>query len=427
MSRNTFLWALYDFANTPLTAAIGGLYLAQWIILDNHIDDIWYGGVFTLSTILLLIVSPFLGAWSDKLGKRMPFIKWATIVFLVFGIILGIIAPSSLPAIPRVVLALILFFILQLAYQISLIFYDALLDKISTPKNIGKISGIGEAFGEAGWLLGPAMLLPFAIGTITLFGEPGRAQVFLPAVLALAVLGLPMIFWFKEPKTEVVKERVDFRVIYDKTIHGFKSLLKRNKNITIFLISFMFISDAILTGSLYFAIYLDQMYHIADTQKFIFLALLEITAIPTAFIFGKMGDKLGIKKLLLVSCFNLVAVFILLSLSLPLFFVYLFGGLIGVGIGGFYTTSRALLIKISPAQQLGEYFGFFATFQRFASIIGPLTWGGITLLLKDYGIIRYQIAVLALAFLMIIGILFLVRVKEYPYQSHGKEMGLVKQ
>lgn len=412
MNKNTFLWALYDFANTPLTAAIGGLYLAQWIVLDNHIDDIWYGGIFTLSTILLLIVSPFFGAWSDKIGKRMPFIKWATIVMLIFGVILGIVAPSSLPAIQKVILALILFFVLQLAYQMSLIFYDALLDKISTPKTIGKISGIGEAFGEAGWLLGPAMLLPFATGAITIFGEPGRAQVFLPAVLAIAILGLPMIFWFKEPRTEVAKDKVNFRVIYNKTIEGFKTLIKKNKNVSIFLISFMFISDAILTGSLYFAIYLDQMYHITDTQKFLFLALLGITAIPTAFIFGKMGDKLGIKKLLLTSCFNLVFVFILLSLSLPLFFVYLFGGLIGVGIGGFYATSRALLIKISPAQQLGEYFGFYATFQRFASIIGPLTWGGITLLLKDYGIMRYQIAVLSLAFLMIVGVLFLTRVKE---------------
>ncbi len=148
MNKNVFLWGLYDFANTPLTAAIGGLYLAQWIVLDNRLDDIWYGGVFTLATIFLLFTSPFLGAWSDQLGKRKPFLTWMTFILLIAGGLLGIFATSSLPSITRVIIVLFLFFIVQYVYQVSLIFYNSLLKQLSTSKTIGKISGIGQFFGE---------------------------------------------------------------------------------------------------------------------------------------------------------------------------------------------------------------------------------------------------------------------------------------
>src|SRR3990167_393366 len=100
MNRNVFLWGLYDLANTPLIAAIGGLYLAQWVVLDNHLDDIWYGGVFTLVTVFILLIA---------------------------GGLLGLVAASSLPSFTRVILVLVLFFIIQYVYQVSLISYNSLL------------------------------------------------------------------------------------------------------------------------------------------------------------------------------------------------------------------------------------------------------------------------------------------------------------
>lgn len=418
MNKNTFLWGLYDFANTPLTAAIGGLYLAQWIVLDNQLDDIWYGGVFTLTTIFLLLTSPFWGTWSDQVGKRKPFITWMTFVLLIAGGLLGLVATSSLPSVTRVTIVLVLFFIVQYVYQVSLISYNALLKQLSTSKTLGKISGIGQFFGELGWLLGPAILLPFATGKITLWGEPGRAQVFIPAVLMLAVLGLPMIFWFKEKEIKSAEKTIDFKVIYHKTIRGLAALVKENKNATLFLVAFMFVSDALLTAQLYFAIYMDQIFKVGDTQKFLALASLEIVAILSAYIIGKLSDSRGTKRLLISSCWILFFGFLVLSINTSLPVIYVLASVLGAGFAGFYVTSRALLLKISPVEQHGEYFGFYSTFQKFASIIGPLTWSATTLLLKDYGVFRYRAAVLALALLMLIGTLLMTRVREEKIIYH---------
>lgn len=412
INKDVFLWGLYDFANTPLTVAMGGLFLAQWIVLDNGVADIWYGGVFTLATILLLLTSPFLGAWSDKLGRRMPFLRWTTFIFIIVGVAIGLVAVSSMPKIPRVALVLGLFFLMQYVYQVSLIFYNSLLDRISAPETRGKVSGIGEAFGEVGWLLGPAMLLPFAMGYATFFGEPGRAQVFLPATLVLIFFGLPMIFGLKEPKDNVLSKDISVRAVYKEAIEGFKSLIKRDKNVTNFLLSFMFISDALLTANLYFAIYLDQIFKISDFQKFLVLALMEIICIISSLIVGKMSDKYGSKKLLIVSCINLTLIYFLISFTSSLTFTFFLAALVGFGYGGFYTTSRVLLVKLSPPSKLGEYFGFYSTFQKFASIIGPLTWGAVTLLLRNHGELRYRMAILSLSLLMLIGTLIMTRVKE---------------
>jgi len=86
--------------------------------------------------------------------------------------------------------------------------------------------------------------------------------------------------------------------------------------------------------------------------------------------------------------------------------------LVGFGWGGYYATARALLVNISPEKQLGEYFGFYSTYQKFASIIGPLTWGGVTLLLTNWGIVRYRIAIMSLVVLMIVGTWLLTKVRE---------------
>lgn len=412
MKKNIFLWALYDLANTPLTVAITGLYLAQWVVLDNNLPDIWYGGTFVLATLLLLLSSPFWGAWSDNLGQRMPFLKWTTFTMIVVGIVMGIIAPSSLPTMPKVITVLFLFLIIQYTYQISLIFYDSLLLELSNNKNRGKISGIGRTFGELGWLIGPAVLLPFATGQITLFGTPGRSQVFLPAIILLIFLGLPMILWFKEKKTKQLKDSTNIKQVYFKTISGLKDLIKKDKNVSIYLLSFMLISDALLTALLYFGIFLDQIYKINDTEKVVLLMILEIAAVFSAFSFGKLSDKYGTKNLLILSCILMAISYFLIAASSSLIVLYIITPLIGVGMGGFYPTARTMLIQISPEDKLGEYFGFYATFEKFASIIGPLIWGITTLILRDYGVIKYRIALLFLVVLMVIGIYLLKFIKE---------------
>lgn len=410
---NTFYWVLYDFANSFLSAALEGIYFSQWVVIDNKFADIWYGGTFALATLILLFTAPFLGSWSDAYGKKMPFLRILTTVIVASGIVLGITANSSLPVLPKVILALVCFLFVQYFYQASLTFYNPLLNQLSKKNNRGLVSGLGQIANNLGFVVATGIFLLLSNGRFSLFGSPGRNQVFLPAAILFGILSLPMLVKFKEKVTNQIKIRtINLSLVYKNTISGIKELVGIQKNVGIFLLGFMLISDAILTANLFFAIFMEQVYKIPDGQKFILLSLMSLLVIPSCYISGKLGDKFGLKKILILACITLMVSFTLISLSTSIYLLYILILLVGLGWGGYYTTARAILVTIAPKDRIGEYFGFYSTFQRFASVIGPLTWGGITLLLVNLGTIRYRIAVMALVLLMFIGTILLTKVVE---------------
>ena len=157
---------------------------------------------------------------------------------------------------------------------------------------------------------------------------------------------------------------------------------------------------------------MDALYNINDNTKTMVFAVNLLCMIIIGYIFGRLADKFGHKLLLVISCLILVGVMIVFFLSSSLVVLYLVAILAGAGAGGYYVVSRSLMIKISPQDQLGEYFGFYSTFARVSSVIAPLIWGGITLLLRNYLVIKYQVAGFVMIGLLIIGTLILLKVKE---------------
>jgi UMF1 family MFS transporter len=410
--KNLSYWVTYDFGNSFYVAALGGLFLGQWLILDNKLDDIWYGAAFSIATLFVLITSPFLGAWSDKIGKRMPFIKWTTYSLIFFLALMSLVAFSDFAMLTKAMIILGLFVIVQYLYQVNLIFDNSLLEEVSDESNRGKISGIGEIFNSFGWLLATVVLLPFASGAITFFGESGRLQVLFPAFVISTVLALPLLIWFKEVKFKQKIVSGKSESVYRKTVDGIKYLIHEDKNAGIFLLSFALISDIILTINLYFAVVADSLYHVDDVTKSIAFVVTMASTMIFDYVFGKLADVFGNKKMIMLACFILIiiaSVFFLSSSLLSLYLVAIFGG---AGIGGYYVVTRSMMIKLAPPDKLGEYFGFYSTFQRFASILAPLIWGGITLYLRDSGELKYRIAGMTMVGLLIIGTFVLSKVKE---------------
>jgi UMF1 family MFS transporter len=409
-NKNLFSWLIYDFGNSFFVTAISGLFLAQWLILDNKLDDIWYGAGFSIATIFVLFTSPFFGAWSDKLGKRMPFLKWSSLALFVSNGLIAVTAVSSLPQIQRAFIVLGLSIIVQYLYQMSLVFYNSLLKEISVENNRGKVSGLGEGFNSLGWLVGSVALLPFANGAITLIGEPGRHQVFVPAFIISTLLMLPMLFAFKE-QSQIV-DVVPKESISKKTLQGIRQLFYENKNVGVFLVAFALISDIILTLNLYFAVVMDALYRIDDNTKTLIFAINLICMIIFGYILGRLADRFGHKLILVISCFILIGIMTIFFLSSSMSMLYLVAVLAGAGGGGYYVVSRSFMLKISPPNQLGEYFGFYSTFARVASVIAPLIWGGITLLLRNQQVFKYQVAGMVMVGLLVVGTMFLLKVKE---------------
>jgi UMF1 family MFS transporter len=139
--REVFSWALYDFANTIYTMNVVSLYFSLWITVDNGREDILVSAANSVSMALVALSMPLLGAISDQIRRRMPFLIGLTGCCILFTALIGLVGQSGLAADVKVWAAVIFFVVANYAYQGGLVFYNALLPQVSTPRTMGRISG----------------------------------------------------------------------------------------------------------------------------------------------------------------------------------------------------------------------------------------------------------------------------------------------
>src|SRR3982751_6970051 len=73
-------WALYDFANTIWSMNVATLYFSVWLISDLGASNTAYAVANGVSSALVALSIPLLGAISDARGRRKPRIIGFTLV-----------------------------------------------------------------------------------------------------------------------------------------------------------------------------------------------------------------------------------------------------------------------------------------------------------------------------------------------------------
>ena len=93
---------------------------------------------------------------------------------------------------------------------------------------------------------------------------------------------------------------------------------------------------------------------------------------------------------------------------------WLIGSVAGISLGALWAADRALLLKLSPTDQIGTYFGFYQFVGRFSSVIWPIFLGVTTDAFLDLGSVRFRIATAVLLVPLIIGLTLLIRTPDKP-------------
>lgn len=408
MTKNIFLWSLYDFANS-IVMIVFFLYFSQWLVVDNGVSDAWYNALFIFSTLLLILTAPVVSVLADKSGKCFSFLRTNTVLVWVLYITLSLIL---LFAPEYKILAMILFVLGNFVYQMSFTFYGPLLNEITTPERRGRISGIGNACNWLGQIAGLVLVLPFANGSWYWFGDVGRAQVFLPTTLVFILLSLPMLLFFKKEKM-IEQTPLTFSGVKEE----YKNVFKQAKTlfvipgVSMFLIAFFFFNDAILTASNNFPLVLERVFHAPDTQKTFLLALILLTSAIGSLLCGYLGDRFGLKRVLIWILFGWVIIFPLIGLSPNIGILTIFVTIMGILFGGVWAVSRALLSRLIPKDKLNYGFSFYTISERFASFLGPLAWSGIVVFAPSANGLNYRIAMISMTVFIIIGLVLMKRVE----------------
>jgi MFS transporter, UMF1 family len=389
--KKLFLWSLYDFANSIIYVNFV-LYFAVWIVVDKGLSDFSYNAIFAVTTVILLATAPLMAARTDQHGGRKKFLNIATVgTFLGYGAAALLATQNA-----HVLLVALAFLIGQYFYQLAFVFFNPLLNDLADEDHRSRASGISQFSSSLGFVVGIALTLPFAAS---------RTAPLLPAVIAFGVLALPLMIFYKESSTE---EKTNLEETFVET----KTLTK--KMIAFFfasaampmLVAFFFFNDALLTVSNNYSIYLERVFHVPDSTKSLLLALvLGASAIGGA-VGGWLGDKFGAFKTMKIILFAWVFLLPLVAIAPNFLSIAIITPVTGLLLGSSWTVTRSYLSLVLPKKDIGYGFSFYTIAERFATLVGPLTWGGILWWLgTSEG--SYRIAMTSMTVFMVVGLLIL--------------------
>jgi UMF1 family MFS transporter len=150
----------------------------------------------------------------------------------------------------------------------------------------------------------------------------------------------------------------------------------------------------------------------ATEARFVLLGL-TVVAVLASFGWGVLVDRIGPKRTLLAVLISWTVGLLILGLVLQKIPFLLAGAILGSGLGGVAVTDRLLLIRLAPPALVGEMFGLYGMAGKLSAVVGPVLYGGIVFTLQPtLGKGAYQVAILSLLALMVIGYLIVRGVPE---------------
>jgi UMF1 family MFS transporter len=388
-------WALYDFANTIFSFAVVSGAIGLWLT-----DSAQFGerdGNFLLSVGIVVsvglnaLVSPVLGALSDRGGQRLPFLLAFTVLCVGATAFIADIGATG---------GLVLFIVANFAYQASLIYYDATLKTVSRPESRGTLSGIGVAVGYLGTIF---------VGLAIFFLDVPVEDRFRLASVMFAFFAIPIFVYVKEAPVMAGISLADVTSSFGQILQTIEHA-RGVPGLGRFLLGRFFYSDAVNTVIVVMSVVTVHAMGMSAATANLVLLLLTVVAVIASFGWGRLVDRWGPKRTLMTVLWSWAVGLILGGISIgigggvgiAMFLVA--GAILGSGLGGVQVADRVFMLRLSPPARLGEFFGLYGLVGKGSQVIGQLLYGLILLLTFDaLGNGAYQIAVLSLLVTMLIG------------------------
>ncbi|MBO6783906.1 MAG: MFS transporter [Alphaproteobacteria bacterium] len=410
-------WCVYDWANSPFPAVILTFvipaYFAQAVVGDPaRATEMW--AVMTgVSALAIALLSPVLGAIADQGRARKPWLAFFSAVMAAGSALLWFAGPTPDDA----MLVLLLVGVTVVAFELSMVFYNALLPNLVPAHWLGRISGWAWGLGYIGGVGGLLLVLfvfvqndtpPFGLDRSA--GALEHVRVSGPVVAVwLLLFCLPLFVWTPDPRGKGLAMGAAVRT-------GFRELVTTLRNIRSYpqiwryLLARMLFTDGINTLFAFGGVFAAGTFGMAVEEVIVFGLILNVTAGLGAFLFGWIDDWIGAKRTILIGLAGIVVGGVpLLMVESKLAFIVL-GSALGIFFGPVQAASRSLMARIIPPGTETEMFGLYALSGKVTAFMGPWL---VALVTAATGSQRWGMATV-LPFLVVGGILLLVWVRDVP-------------
>ncbi|MBP0483213.1 MFS transporter [Sagittula salina] len=405
--RRIWGWAFYDWAQQPY-ATLGLTFIfapyfaavaAQWFLAHGQADQaarasaqsLW-SSAQTIAGLAIAFTAPFLGAWADSTGRKMPWIRGFTAIAIVCAAGLWVLQPDG----TGMVIALLAFWTGYVFAESAFNLNNALLPSMGGREEIGRISGMSTAFGYWGGVLSLfIMLLFFAenetgrtlIGLAPLFGldpEAREGTRFVGPFIALwyALFTIP---YFLRVREDSQARTATLRGTFGDLKSTLRAISKRRSCLN-FLVASMFYRDALTALYSYGGIYATLVLDWTIIQIGVFGIIAAIAAALLSWLGGIADQRLGPKPVILTAIWSLIIVCtIIVGMSrehmfwialpegslIPDITFFICGAIIGGAGGALYSASRSLMVRHTHPDRPAEAFGLFALTGKATAFLAP--------------------------------------------------------
>ncbi len=364
--------------------------------------------------LLVALTAPFFGAVADLRQRRKPYL----ILFTVIAVILTV----GLDLFDTAAVAVALFIAANFAYQTTMVFYNALLPGVSAERGAGRVSGYGVAVGYVGVIFALVFITLFVTNATevrALLGPFGgwiqtsgavNSNAFVPTAVLYLLFSLPA-FLFVPDRRIRPPQPVSLRATYRSVLVTVRNI-RQYAGLGTFILATILYTDASNTAVANMALYGREVFGMEQGEIRNLLLFSTVFAVVGATAFGFVTDRLGPKRTLLIILVIWLGAILLAAMAVAPWMLLMAGPLVGVALGSTWVASRVMLMALSPADKLGEFFGFFTLGGRLAAMSGPLITAIILTVFDGLGSGAYRLAIVSLAVIVGVALILLLRVPD---------------
>ena len=408
-------WILYDVGNSAFTMLACSL-IPIWFkalaigtnpgqITSDQATAYWALATSVI-TIIVAVLGPIFGVFTDRKDKKKIFFTTSVAIGCIGCILSGFLTGWFL--------FLVVFVLTKISYATSQIFYDSMLNDVTTEERMDEVSSYGFAWGYLG------SCAPFLVALIAYVLGPDMVGL-LPGNLSKIIgFSVTAIWWFVVTIPLLKNYKQIYYVESEKGAigHVFRQIgstickiVTKDKKIMFFLLAFFLYIDGVGT-------IIDNCINVGTdlglntVGQVITLLITQVIAFAFSLVFARFSRKYRTVTLIKVC---IVGYFFVCLYALTLHSLIGFAFLaLGVGMfqGSIQSLSRSYFAKIIPPENSGEYFGIYDIFSKGASFLGSGVLAAVKLLGGSI-----NIAVASLAVFFALGYLFLMIADRTPERA----------
>lgn len=430
-------WAMYDWANSVYNLVITTTFFPIYFIAvtkgtngndkvrllgRDFVNSSLYDYILATAYLLIALSYPILTSIADTRGNKKNFMR--------FFCYMGALGCSLLFFFDKtnLVFGIICFMMAAMGFVGSLVFYNAYLPEIASPRDRDRISAKGFAYGYIGSVV--MQLIGFAL-ILFMKGQEGKATQITFLLVGIWWVSFAQIAFYRLPKPD--KREIKKGNIFKDGFTEIKKVFNEIRRLPVlkrFLRGFFFYSMGVQTVMLAATLFGSKLLNLEDSKLIVTVVLIQLVAIAGAIVMSRLSARFGNLKVLmgvvLLWIFICIAAYrtataaeslhvfhekitrlkaqqldadqssnasLTASLGNEILFLqkelqpeqqpieYGFYGLalaVGLVMGGIQSLSRSTYSKLMPeTRDTASYFSYYDLTEKMALVIGILSFGYI--------------------------------------------------